>query len=129
MFPRTSRKTSPSSHCYRRGGNVGCYTTGWQDHIEVYPWISRRLQRGDPNLATRIQRLFKRHTQSIPSFLGEGYEHASREDERDDFLRRGDTPMELFTLCTSGAPHWDLDRPGDYATRLQCNLYTVLTNI
>lgn len=110
-----SRRTSPSSRCYDRGGVTGCYTTGWQDHVELEHWVEVGLRHRGPHFQDRIQRLFKRHARAMPGFLGEGYDVLTSDGE-----------LHLYTLCTTGAPTWNLRRRGDYATRLQCNLYTVM---
>lgn len=116
--PLTSRKTSPSDRCYQKGGATGCYTTGWQDHVEIQSQLRRRLRRGERVFTARVQALFKAHARSLPSFLGEGFEHTTRSGS-----------LELLTLCTSGSPWWDLDREGDYESRKQCNVYTLLSKV
>jgi hypothetical protein len=70
-------------------------------------------------MAAFVQRLFKKHAGSMPRFIKVGYEHESL----DRFNR-----LFMVTECSSGAPSWDLQRPGHYFHE-QCNLYTRITNI
>lgn len=126
-MPLVSRKASPDHPCRLYQGELGCFTTGWQDFIELTPAIERAIKRdrlrgtlGIPyRFETAVQQLFKRHARSMPKFLGSGYEHESRDHANN---------IAITTECSSGAPTWDLNRPGRYFHE-QCNLYTRISHL
>lgn len=113
-----SRKGTPDNPCRQHGGASGCFTTGWQDSVElshtVQSWIAKW-----PAYERAVRACFKRHARSIPRFLRSGHEHVTRDSMRS---------VEITTECSSGAPSWELNRPGRYFHE-QCNLYTRITNI
>lgn len=109
-----SRSSSPSSRCYQRGTQTGCYTTGWQDHVELSDHV-RYYQRRDPQrFVPRLQRIFKAHARALPSFLSKGHAHGTWEENGGELF--------LMTECTTGAPEWHPQRnPGP-----GCHLFTLL---
>lgn len=120
----TTRKASPDHPCRLYQGLLGCFTTGWQDFLELSGAIERGMKRerrlyGSSPLETAIQKLFKQHARSMPRFLASGYDHESRDHSHG---------IAITTVCSSGAPYWDLQRPGRYF-REQCNLYTRIANL
>jgi hypothetical protein len=117
-----SRKTTPSRRCYDRRGLPGCYTTGWQDNVELEPRVERMLQRSQV-FAKRVQRLFKRHARNLPRFLHQGYEQETFEMTGPARMLPGTGALYMATECSSGTPTWDLNRAGDYRHE-QCNLWT-----
>lgn len=113
-----SRKAQPGHPCRLYQGELGCFTTGWQDYVELAAAVDRWIDR-DAELSSAVQRLFKEHARSMPRFLLSGYEHESF-----DY----DAGIVITTECSSGAPTWDLNRSGKYGAG-HCNLYTRISHI
>lgn len=116
-FPIVSRRSSPTSRCVRRGNQTGCYTTGWQDHVEVTRKVRAMWLRDRAVMDARVQRLFKRHARSMPTFVARATFHVTDEDWYD--LR-----LFIATQCSTDAPEWDRrPRPTE---RGGCYLWTIL---
>ena len=114
-----SRKGQPDNPCRQHGDSSGCFTTGWQDTIELAGAIERLMKR-DSQAAADVQRLFKRHAIKMPRFLRSGREFET--------IHYGDPSFAITPECSSGAPTWDLKRPGRYFHE-QCNLYTRIAHL
>ncbi len=113
-----SRKGTPDNPCRLYRGLLGCFTTGWQDTVELSRPIDSWMKRW-PDYARAVQRAFKRHARNLPAFLPSGHEHETRDTQNN---------VSIVTECSSGAPSWDLNRPGYYFHE-QCNLYTRIAHL
>jgi hypothetical protein len=113
-----SRSTSPSSRCYQHGRKTGCYTTGWQDHVELSPHVEHHLARDRAALTARIQRLWRQHARAMPTFLPKGHTHGTWEENGGDLF--------MITECSTGGPEWDHRRGQRLRLGKGCFLFSIV---
>lgn len=113
-----ARKTALSGPCKPVKGNLhGCFTAGWQHHVELGPGVEKAI-RASRSFAAHVRELFKEHARTMPHYLLLGYEHQTQRR----YAYRGGH-LWMLTHCTDGGPDWDINRIdiGD-----QCHLYTAI---
>ncbi len=101
-----------------KGKLLSCYTTGWQNHVELGPGVKQAI-RASSTFAAHVREIFRDHARRMPSYLLSGYDHTT---QRRGAYRGG--ILWMMTHCTTGTPGWDLDRylpDGDH-----CHLYTAI---
>lgn len=113
-----AQKTALSGPCRRvKGKLLGCYTTGWQNHVELGPGVAHEI-RNDRSFAAHVSALFKEHARTMPPYLLESYEHTTRRYAYKAGI------LWMMTHCTRGTPDWDIDRHVPDGN--DCHLYTAI---